>query len=316
MGGRLLAGAQFNFWRCWESSGGISIGIAYGAAYFLVNRPMSEREQEAVRSQKALAGPSFEWLLVYSGLAAYLHVFLQSQFRPPLWGHLYFAVALLFGGCYYQLQRYRSVTSAEDANRDSRFQLDWGAAILVVAFIGGLFIDRREHALTAWGYPAIVGLLGFAWFWLRRSHDEAEQDAATPKTGDANLERIGLSFGLLLGLGLSVVNGLKGWFNVYLGNEDYWLGVLWMIFGPGYLLALIVLSAWTLYRPLPRDFRGDAIPYAYGAIWLVLIVQNVLAQLITGPPWIWNEVAFNIYYLLLFALSGVIVFHYHFRQLR
>jgi hypothetical protein len=31
-------GFNFNFWRCWESSGGISIGIAYGVAFFLVNR--------------------------------------------------------------------------------------------------------------------------------------------------------------------------------------------------------------------------------------------------------------------------------------
>lgn len=34
----------FNWWRCWESSGGISIGIAYGVAYFLVNRPRPVEE--------------------------------------------------------------------------------------------------------------------------------------------------------------------------------------------------------------------------------------------------------------------------------
>jgi len=30
---RVWPDGHFNFWRCWESSGGISIGIAYGLAY-------------------------------------------------------------------------------------------------------------------------------------------------------------------------------------------------------------------------------------------------------------------------------------------
>lgn len=34
---------HFNWWRCWESSGGISIGVAYGLAYYLVNCRSPER---------------------------------------------------------------------------------------------------------------------------------------------------------------------------------------------------------------------------------------------------------------------------------
>jgi hypothetical protein len=44
----------------------------------------------------------------------------------------------------------------------------------------------------------------------------------------------------------------------------------------------------------------------------MLIVQNVIAQLITGPWSSWNEVAFSIYYLLLFFISAVIIYHYQF----
>jgi hypothetical protein len=51
-------------------------------------------------------------------------------------------------------------------------------------------------------------------------------------------------------------------------------------------------------------------PHAYGLIWLVLVVQNTLALLVTGPLTDWNEVAFSIYYLLLFLLSATVVFHY------
>ena len=35
--------ANFNFWRCWESSGGISIGLAYGLAYYWANRRCRKR---------------------------------------------------------------------------------------------------------------------------------------------------------------------------------------------------------------------------------------------------------------------------------
>jgi len=172
-------GSNFNFWRCWESSGGISIGIAYGIAYYLVNRRISA-EESATRLVNA---------------------------RP-------------------------------------------------------------------------------------------------------NLERFGLYLGLLFGLGFSIKNGLKGWANIYIGNEEYWSQVLWEIIGPLMLVCLVALVAWIRLRPLPRGFQGDVFPHAYGLIWTVLITQNVLAQLVTGPHSNGNEVAFAIYYVFLFMVSAVIVCHY------
>ena len=62
---------------------------------------------------------------------------------------------------------------------------------------------------------------------------------------------------------------------------------------------------------MPKAFGGDVSP-CFRLVWLMLIVQNVIAQLITGPWSSWNEVAFSIYYLLLFFVSAVIVYHYHF----
>lgn len=174
--------SNFNFWRCWESSGGISIGIAYGVAYFLVNRPRSAAE------------------------------------RAP--------------------------------------------------------------------------------------------QGTDPSNGHPNLERFGAYCGLLVGLGLSIRNGLKGWANIYLGNEEYWARILSMIFGPLILLGLVAVLMRIRIRPLPRGFDGDVFPHAYRLIWLVLITQNVLAQLVTGAGKSWNEMAFSIYYVLLFLLSAVIVHHF------
>jgi len=71
----------------------------------------------------------------------------------------------------------------------------------------------------------------------------------------------------------------------------------------------VILVARIRLRPLPRDYPGDVFPHAYRLIWLVLITQNVLAQLVTGPGKVWNEAVFKIYYVLLFTLSGVIVHH-------
>ena len=80
------------------------------------------------------------------------------------------------------------------------------------------------------------------------------------------------------------------------------------------LAGLVAIVAGILLRRLPKGFQGDVFPQANKLIWLVLITQNVLAQLVTGPLTQWQEVAFNIYYVLLFMTSAVIVYHYHFVQ--
>jgi hypothetical protein len=178
----LWPGVGFNWWRCWESSGGISIGIAFGVAYYLVNRPDTDETGAAYR----IPSPS--------------------------------------------------------------------------------------------------------------------------------LQRFGAYFGLLLGLGLSVKNGLKGWANIYIGNEEYWSRLLSMIIFPPVLLGLLVLGIRLVVRPLPRNTDDDPIPEAAWLVWAVLIVQNILAQLVTGPHSNWSENAFCIYYLVLFAVSGAIVYHYQARQ--
>jgi hypothetical protein len=67
-------------------------------------------------------------------------------------------------------------------------------------------------------------------------------------------------------------------------------------------------------RPSPKDLQGDVFPHAYWLAWLTLLTQNVIAQLVTGPWTAWNEVAFSIYYGLLFLVTAVIVYHYQFRR--
>jgi hypothetical protein len=122
--------------------------------------------------------------------------------------------------------------------------------------------------------------------------------------------------GLILGLGLSIKSGMKGWANIYLGNEAYWNSVFMNIIGPLMGLGLIAISAHVILRPRPSSPGVDPFPWAYGIVWVVLLVQNILAQLVTGPLRNWNEVVFNIYYLLLFIVSGVIIHHYHVIKVR
>ena len=356
-------GADFNWWRCWESSAGISIGAAYGIAYFLVNRRMADEERAALASRRAIAGPNFEWLLIFSGLAAVLSVFvgplvggrgsigvstldlpphLAAYLRDHLdaWGSVYFAVVLLFGAAYYC--RYRGTTMAElPTGRGWKAciaNVDVGALLLVAALIAPLFAGtelrqafldlmqpvspgasagpRLSEGATTFRvlYAATVTALGLAWYLARRKTIDEERRRGTPGDGDPNLERLGVYLGLLAGLGLSLLNGLNGWLRIDRGDPGG--QVLWHVLGPAYLLGLVAVLAWILFRPLTREFRGDLHPHAYGLMWLVLIVHNAVAQLVTGPPSQWKEMAFSIYYVLLFTITGVIVFHTSSRKVR
>jgi hypothetical protein len=172
--------AHFNWWRCWESCGGLSIGAAYGLAYFLVNRPSAGLDQ----------------------------------------------------------------------------------------------LERRPNP-------------------------------------SPNLERFGAYTGLILGLGLSIKNGGKGWANIYLGNEDHWNRILWSVIGPLQICALVCVLWRLRSKPLPPSFKGTVFAHEYRLIWLVLITQNVIAQMVTGPHNNWNETAFSIYYLLLMGISGCIIHHFN-----
>jgi hypothetical protein len=77
---------------------------------------------------------------------------------------------------------------------------------------------------------------------------------------------------------------------------------------------LLAVSLWILFRPYATGPRGNRFPHAYCLAWLVVLVQNILAQMITGPLSDWKEVVFNLYYVLLFILTAVIIYHYHFIQ--
>jgi hypothetical protein len=171
--------------------------------------------------------------------------------------------------------------------------------------------SRRGWLLVWEVYSGVVLALGLFCYLLWFSSLEKEKQTNTPIDGDPSLERLGLALGLLIGLGISLTQGLKGWFNIYKGSENYWDRLQWQYFGWIFLALLLAIGAKLLFRPLPRDFRGNPFRHAYTLMWLVLIVQNSIAQLITGPLTSWTEVAFSIYYALLFAITAVIVIHFH-----
>jgi hypothetical protein len=155
---------------------------------------------------------------------------------------------------------------------------------------------------------------GIAYYLANRrmSEDEMAAQAAAAASAWPNLERGGAYLGLILGLGLSIKNGLKGWANIYLGNEQYWNRVFWWAIGPSMLACLAALAVWIWLRPLPRGFSGDRFPCAYRLAWIVLVTQNLIAQLVTGPHANWNETVFSLYYVLMFLLSAVILVHFHY----
>jgi hypothetical protein len=197
--------------------------------------------------------------------------------------------------------------------------------ILTVGFVNGLgwaVLQNWQWAESLWPNAAFnwwrcwescggisIGIAyGIAYYLVNREREGREESPLNPQP---NLERFGVYFGLLLGLGISIHSGFKGWANIYIGNEDYWSRMLWLVIGPLMVIGLVLIVVRIRTRPIEPGYKGDVFPHAGWLIALVLVVQNILAQLVTGPLSNWHEVVFNIYYVLLFLLSAVIVYHYH-----
>lgn len=370
---------QFNWWRCWESSGGLSIGFSFGIAYFLVNRPMSLREMAVMAVRRSIEGPTFEGLIVFLGLASYSSLFLYGQTvnRYPFpsiqkptsneqaastdkpatseqiatnkkserrgqgrsrgrdgdqeagtsitiaYSTFCLTILDLFALAYYLKNRSSSKTTVDGPNQlttgKSWTNVETGALVLTAAHLAIIWAPQfvgptrgRESKfaeIILLSNAAITGL-GIVWSRANRSRLELRASTAASQQGDPNLQRLGLHIGLLFGLLHSARSGLKGWFNIYKGNEDYWSRQLWYYIGPALVLGILIVSLWALLRPKRIDDNQVLFPHAYGAIWLVLIVQNTLGQLVTGPWSNWVEVQFSLYYLQLFLLTAIIVEYY------
>jgi hypothetical protein len=257
----------------------------------------------------------------------------QARLLEP--GNIYYGIVIAYclaSGLRRALRHRARIATGDGAcgreEADGTLNLDWLATYcsLSVILIAGVGVNMT----TWWMAPIWFGILGVTYgigyyllSWRSPSGEligELEQHApaaeAKGNTEDPNLERWGVFVGLLYGLGLSLRKTLKGGANIYLGDEMYWDRVCWNWVAFLMLICLLAGIAWLLATRLPRSFQGDAFPRSYGIIWLVLIAENVVAQVVTGPVFgpraSWNDFTFNVIYLILFALTAVIVFHYHF----
>jgi hypothetical protein len=195
-----------------------------------------------------------------------------------------------------------------------------------VILIAGIGVNMTTWWMAPTWFGIMGVLFGVGYYLLNRRSTSGDlvcepkernpARAAKWNTEDPNLERWGAFVGLLYGLGLSLRKAFTGGANLYLGDEIYWDRVGWNWVALLMLVCMLAGIAWLLYTRLPREFQGNAFPRAYGIIWLVLIAENVLAQVVTGPVFgphaSWNDFTFNLLYLVLFALTAVIVYHFQF----
>jgi hypothetical protein len=216
-----------------------------------------------------------------------------------------------------------------------RFGLDGlftylSCTLILIAAIG-------PNLTTIWPasfcFASVAAVFGIG-YWVLSSRSTSgvggnELDAPRdPRFGrfaaeDPNLVRWGVFLGLVYGLGLSLRKLLKGGSHLYLqdyGDEKYWDPVCWKWVALGMLVCLLAGVFWFLARRLPRNFRGDVFPHATWIVWLVLIAENVVAQVVTGPVFgpqaRWDDFQFNLLYLILFALTAAITYHYQFIKSR
>ncbi|MCA9040852.1 MAG: hypothetical protein KDA65_10930, partial [Planctomycetaceae bacterium] len=140
--------------------------------------------------------------------------------------------------------------------------------------------------------------------------ESAQPHSAFP-AGDHNIHNWGLYLGLLIGLSISIRSGLKGWMNIYWGNENYWSALFWNYYTAIVPALLVVLGLWFISRTPQKNWYYSSLRKQYAIVWVVLIIQNILAQMITGPSTSWSEFGFDFYYILLFIISGLIVHSVH-----
>lgn len=199
--------------------------------------------------------------------------------------------------------------------------LDWLAIYLFLTIIACSFLRGEIPAWNGWLWiaqetpPAWIGALGLACLvlfgvvWCALSY-------FSPREGDGGLDRFAVHLGLLFGLGLSIKNGTRGWARIKYGEADeyLWGDLYWRYIGPAVLLVLVVIVGLALMRRFMAPKEGDRVPHAWAFMVLVLVVQNTLAHVVTGPLTDWKEAIFNLYYVLLFFLTATILYHYHFIQ--
>ncbi len=247
-------------------------------------------------------------------------------------GNLYFClVAAYCLACFSRLVRPNgtngptSHTEPLPKEVEPRFGLDGlvtylGFTLILIAAIGPNLTTTWPAAFC---FALVAAAFGVGYFVLRSpsTTDEAAADLQQRRLNfeDPNLVRWGVFLGLVYGLGLSLRKLLKGGSHLYLanyGDEKYWDPACWKWVAAGMLVCLLAGLMWFLARRIPADFAGDLFPHAAAVFWLVLIVENVVAQVVTGPvvgPHArWDDFQFNLFYLVLFALTGALTYHFQF----
>ncbi len=409
---RVWPGASFNFGRCWEASGGVCIGLGFGLAYYLANRPAPPRDPASAAPMPPDRPQTGQWLLACALLVSIGATTLwpaPRDLRRPiglavpgphyLASVLYLAAAVMCGGiAIRQRARARRLPDATAERPPSLLRRGpgWGALALmlvlgwfvktqmaseygdgvadgalagwlgpgslyfaiVAAYVAAQVLrprpesDRQPSPPTpadagiyerrgpdrdwlatylglsiialwclsvgltnAWHAPLFLGIVVAAFGVALHSLAHRSETAWFPTRAGSVLDRWGLWLGLVYGLGLSLRRGLKGGANLYVGNEDAWDNLFWNWVPLGMLACLVAGAVWVLKQPKQPPPARNGPPNAYSIIWLVLLAQNLLAQVVTGPLWgphaSWTEFAFNLFYVILFVLTAVIVFHCH-----
>jgi hypothetical protein len=249
---------------------------------------------------------------------------LSGWFGP---GSIYFAVALAYVAArllrLYARPAAKQVQASQvNASDDDALAhgFDWLPVYLGLSVITlwclSVGLVNGWHAPIWFG--ALVATFGIGYQWL--AHGLAPTKGGfcrfwPPQLEDPTVERWGIFLGLVYGLGLSLRKALKGGAHLYVGKEDAWDQIFWNWVSFGMLASLAVGTVWILTRAKQGVVRRNESRHTYAIVWLVLIAQNVLAQVVTGPlvgpRASWSEFAFSILYAVLFFLTAAIIFHYH-----
>ncbi len=193
------------------------------------------------------------------------------------------------------------------------------SALQVIQYMPALYPTDGFNWWRVWessGGAAIGLAYGVAYYYCNRSLAPGDSNQRVqPYSKHPNAEKVLVYLALILGLGYAIINGTKGFNNIYFGNDDTLSQPTFIpVIVAGVALLVYVIHA-TRKTPLQVKDARDPIPRYMTLFYIVYFTQRGIGLLVTGAkagdvwgPWAsWPELAFFLYYLILMVFDIVIL---------
>src|SRR5271157_2467018 len=181
----------------------------------------------------------------------------------------------------------------------------------VIQYLPAFFSTYSFNWWRIWESNAGVAIgiaYGLAYYLCNRPlapGDPLQRDE--PFTKHPNYEQFWMYATLIVGLGWAINNGVKGFDNIYFGNDN---SLTQPTFFPVVIVgALLIIYTYLSIRknPIQRGEQRDPMPKYITFFCIIFFTTRALGLMVTQPLTAWPEFAFFMYYIILAVFSMVIL---------